>query len=59
LGPIAFVILFLASSLPTEATAAGVVVLLGALAGLLAGLSVGAVTGWFLLSLRASSGESQ
>ncbi|MDH3604123.1 MAG: hypothetical protein OEU26_31330, partial [Candidatus Tectomicrobia bacterium] len=51
---IAMVILFLAASWPTEATAAGVVVLLGALAGLLAGLTVGAVTGWFLLRLRTS-----
>lgn len=51
---VAMVILFLAASLPTEATAAGVVVLIGALAGLFAGLTVGAVTGWFLLRLRTS-----
>ena len=43
------VILFLAAAWLTEATAAGIVVLIGALASLLAELSVGAVTGWFLL----------
>ena len=46
---IAMVILFLAAAWLTEATAAGIVVLIGALASLLAELSVGAVTGWFLL----------
>ena len=49
---IAFVFIFLAASLPTEATSAVVIVLIGGIAGILAGLSIGVVTGWFLIRLR-------
>lgn len=48
------VFIFLGASLPDETTAWPLVLLYGALGGALGSLSVGAVTGWFLLKIAGS-----
>jgi len=48
------VIIFLGASLPTPETRLAVVILIGAVSGLLAGLSVGAITGLFLIRLKST-----
>jgi len=47
-------IIMLAASWPDEATSWQTILLLGVVSGLLAGLSVGAITGWFLIRLEQS-----
>ena len=48
------VIIFLGASLPTPETRLAVVILIGTVSGLLAGLSVGAITGLFLIRLKST-----
>lgn len=48
------VIIFLGASLPSASTGLSVIILLGTISGLLAGLSVGAITGLFLIIFLTS-----
>lgn len=47
--------IYAVAALPTETTATGMVIALGIIGGIMAGLSLGAVTGWFLLKLNRTS----
>lgn len=49
---IGLAIIYLGASLPTAETALATVILIGTVSGLLAGLSVGAITGLFLIKLE-------
>jgi hypothetical protein len=49
---IGLAIIYLGASMPTAETALAMVILIGTVSGLLAGLSVGAITGLFLIKLE-------
>jgi hypothetical protein len=55
--PIAMVWIFMAASLPPDGTSAALLTLAGVSAGLFSGLTVGAVTGYFLLRLVPNTAD--